>query len=244
MVAGLDIGNSTVSLKFFDQKTIFNEKKVWQTHLFELESLKKEIQLKKCEVVIVSSVVRELNTHLKTCLTRLGYKVYFVDQSSSSFIDFSDYESYMGPDRVSEVIGARTIHEGPFCVVGMGTAITFSVIGQNDTYIGGFIMPGVKTMLKSLSSNTSILPELEIHQKPESFLGLNTKDNIKNGIFYLIFHGIKGILEEIKSSYKVKNIIGTGGFSHFFKNLFDFVDKDLIFKGLKHMYFFDIRGSK
>lgn len=237
MVAALDIGNTNTKIKIFSDTPPdysfldFNFNK--STPFFCLEDLK-SIPLVKA--FVVSSVVDNLNPLLIKEAQKRNIPCYFINQEIKVGIDFSFYQSAMGPDRVSSALGALSQYPLPFCVVDMGTATTFSVVNNQGVYKGGFILPGVKTMLKSLSAFTHRLPELDLTTTPQTFLGLNTQENILNGVYYFAQEGLKGILNTLLNTYPSLTIIGSGGVGKLFKEHFNFYDSILIFKGLRKAY--------
>jgi type III pantothenate kinase len=166
-----------------------------------------------------------------------------VDQHHSALVDFSDYKSEMGADRVAGVVGAASEYKPPFCIVDMGTALTFSVVDEEYRYRGGLIMPGVTTMFRSLFTFTHKLPTLELEKFPQTLLGLTTQENIQHGIYHLVSGGIQGILTRLKEEYPSLSIIGTGGWANFFNSFFHQVDCDLILKGLRYFYYQSKRGN-
>ena len=54
----------------------------------------------------------------------------------------------MGKDRLADAVGAVACHGAPAIIIDMGTATTVGVVTENRTFIGGMIIPGVKTSLK------------------------------------------------------------------------------------------------
>jgi len=98
------------------------------------------------------------------------------------------------------------------------------------------IVPGIKTAVKSLFSNTSKLPEVAL-KVPESAIGKNTIQAIQAGIFYGYSSLIKGMIETISEEAKLEfTIIATGGLSGILtplEKVFDEVDKNLTLEGLR-----------
>ncbi len=237
MVAAFDIGNTNTKIKIFTNtlpNDFFLDFDFNKTTLsFCLEDLK-EIPLVKA--FVVSSVVDNVNPLLIQEAQKRNIPCFFISQEVKAGIDFSLYQSAMGSDRVSSALGALSQYPLPFCVVDMGTATTFSVINNQGVYEGGFILPGVKTMLKSLSAFTYKLPNLDLIKAPQNFLGLNTQENILNGVYYFAQEGLKGVLNTLLNTYPSLTIIGSGGVGKLFKEHFNFYDSILIFKGLRKAY--------
>ena len=58
--------------------------------------------------------------------------------------------SELGPDRIANALAARELHGVPAVVADFGTATTFEVIDRNGKFIGGVIMPGIRTAYAGL----------------------------------------------------------------------------------------------
>ena len=119
-------------------------------------------------------------------------------------------------------------------ILDFGTATTFDVVIKN-VYHGGVIAPGVKLSLKTLVSNASLIPSMNL-KKIDKVIGVNTLGAVRSGFYWgyvgLIDNIIYLIKKETKRSFK---LIITGGFSNLFTNSLKnkaFIDKDLTIKGL------------
>ena len=68
----------------------------------------------------------------------------------------------LGADRWAALIGARALHPArPVLVVCCGTATTVDLLTAQGKFVGGCIMPGVGTMLRSLHEKTAALPDAD-----------------------------------------------------------------------------------
>ncbi len=102
----------------------------------------------------------------------------------------------LGVDRWAALVGARRHGLLPAVVVDCGTAATFDLLtpgsgGGPDRHQGGFIVPGLATMRRSLSDRAHHLPEVtgEAVQVP----ALNTPDAIRSGTLL----GLAGLVEHL-----------------------------------------------
>jgi type III pantothenate kinase len=120
--------------------------------------------------------------------------------------------------------------------VDFGTALTFTVVDQQGEVIGVNIVPGIKTAVKSLFSNTSKLPEVQL-KVPESAIGKNTIHAIQAGIFYGYSSLIEGMIKTISTEAQLDfRVIATGGLSGVLtplEKVFDEVDRNLTLEGLR-----------
>ncbi len=78
----------------------------------------------------------------------------------------------LGVDRWVAMIAARRLVDGPFAVVGAGTALTFDAVDGSGQHLGGLILPGDRLMLETLSSRAEQLPAVEPAASAPAGLGL------------------------------------------------------------------------
>lgn len=80
----------------------------------------------------------------------------------------------LGADRWSAVIAARALSKSSALIVNAGTATTIDLLGSNGVHYGGWILPGLELMQKSLESSTAQLP---LATRDESKLSFGTSTN-------------------------------------------------------------------
>jgi type III pantothenate kinase len=101
--------------------------------------------------------------------------------------------------------------------------------------LGVNIVPGLKTAIKSLFTNTAKLPEVKL-ELPESALGKDTIHAIQAGVLYGYSGLVKGMLETISQEINMEfTIVATGGLSAILtplKDTFDEIDRNLTLEGL------------
>jgi type III pantothenate kinase len=64
--------------------------------------------------------------------------------------------SQLGVDRWLAIVGAVAIHGKPVVVWDLGTATTLDAVDGSGQHLGGWILPGPATMLKSLVADTQL----------------------------------------------------------------------------------------
>ena len=131
-----------------------------------------------------------------------------------------DYET-MGVDRRALCLS----HENAV-FVDAGTAITVDVV-EKGVYMGGYIFPGLKALLKSYET---ISPTLKTELDEEVSL-VHLPTTTKEQISYGIIASIKALIEKHS---KGKTLYFTGGDGNFLSNFFDVADYDetLVFQGM------------
>ncbi len=87
----------------------------------------------------------------------------------------------LGCDRFASQIGARHRHPGrALLVVTAGTATTVDALDASGRFIGGMILPGLRTMAQSLALNTALLPAVDDARTGRLFAD-NTQEAIVSG---------------------------------------------------------------
>lgn len=147
----------------------------------------------------------------------------------------------VGADRIAAAVGASLLHpEQNLVVVDFGTATTLDILRGGSEYLGGIILPGLRSSMECLVERTAKLPPVEI-VIPEQLLGRSTVESIQSGLYYSHYFGIREMMaalarQEFPNQPMVR--IGTGGFSRLFEKagLFDAIYPDLVLQGLYHTF--------
>jgi type III pantothenate kinase len=151
-----------------------------------------------------------------------------------------DDPGQVGPDRLANALAVKRIYGTPAIVVDLGTATTFDVINSDGDYVGGVIAPGVITSSAELFRRAARLFPVEV-EKPEKYIGKNTADSMKSGIFYGSLGLIDYLVSQIISEMDEKDvkIIATGGHAEKFAPFSEYiqqVDQKLTLKGIMMAY--------
>ncbi|PID56264.1 pantothenate kinase [candidate division KSB3 bacterium] len=198
------------------------------------------IQTTDIDAIGIASVVPSVNY----IFSKLGTKYFhhlpcFVTPDLRVFgIAYQvDHPQEIGADRLANVFAAQKIYGKNSIAIDFGTAITIDVIRGGDFY-GGAILPGFRTSMLALFSNTAQLPQVAL-EIPTHSVGTNTIDNIQIGILKISILGIKQLIEEIKQEtgcdYRLVTTGGIGQFLQKSSDLFTIYDPDLTLKGI--LYF-------
>ena len=106
-------------------------------------------------------------------------------------------------------------------------------------YVGGVIIPGVRTSLDALISKAAQLPGISLDQ-PKKVIGKNTVDCIRSGMSYGTAAMIDGIVDRMEEELgQPATVIATGGIAKFVLPMCRksvVYDKDLLLKGLAILY--------
>lgn len=194
--------------------------------------------------IIISSVVPPL-MHTMPTMSRRYFNIepLVVGPGIKTGIDIKyDNPKEVGADRIVNAISGYKKYGGPLIIVDSGTAITFDAVGEDGSYLGGVITPGIKISSEALFSRTAKLPKVEI-AKPERVIGKNTVNSIQSGLVYgyigMIDHIISKMIGEMGYKEDQVKIIATGGFSNLVSSeskYIDVIDGLLTLEGLRIIY--------
>lgn len=245
-----DIGNSTIVVAIADNDG--NIKNNWRFKTRKEETVsffRNELVsgIAKCRVAvsdikaaIVSSVVPEVNDDIALAIADVtGLQPHFFSTKDAlEHINLAiESPTQLGKDRLADAVGAAVFYGVPAIVIDMGTATTIGVIDENRNFLGGMIIPGVKTSLNALSTRASQLPCINV-EKPQHIIGKNTLECMQSGIIHGSAAMIDGIIDRIAPILSsTPHIIATGGMSKtIIPNCTHEIKRDdyLQFKGLFH----------
>jgi type III pantothenate kinase len=169
---------------------------------------------RKVRKVIVSSVVPAKNSAIskaagKTNVLWLDWKLKL-----GVGIDYPKPQS-IGADRLANAAAVIALYGFPAIVVDFGTAVTFDVVSERRTYIGGVIAPGLEAMTNFLYQRTALLPKLSL-KEPRCAIGKSTTQAMLSGAVF----GYRGLVREILARIRAEQfprkkvyIVATGGYA-------------------------------
>ena len=250
MILTIDIGNTNIELGVVDEQGIvFQERISTDIDRTELEYavlIKNALEvhgLTGDEITgsIMSSVVPPLVHIIKSAIKKLiGITPMVVGAGLKTGLDIKiDNPKTLGADIVVDSVAAKEIYGAPCIVIDMGTATTITVISKNGDYVGGVIVPGVRSSLEALVSDTSQLPRVSL-SSPKRFICTNTIDCMKSGIINGQAALVDGMIDRFwqELGYRT-NVVATGGLSRVIipKSNHDItLNNDLMMVGLKLIY--------
>ena len=115
---------------------------------------------------------------------------------------------------------------------------------ENKSFIGGIIMPGIGTQLKSLETNTSKLPHTEPNAvaKINRVINTDTENAILTGVIKGHTYAVEGLLHDCIKELGTKPVlVATGGHAELVKKYmkkykFDRTDISLTLRGFQILY--------
>jgi type III pantothenate kinase len=144
----------------------------------------------------------------------------------------------VGADRIVNTLAASQLFKRDTIVVDFGTATTFDCITGDGRFIGGVIMPGLRTASDELVRKTAKLPATEL-LPPTHAIGRRTEDCIRAGVLWGTADAVDGLVRRIKAEWpskKAPQTIATGGLAQLIVPLckeVESVHADLTLVGLR-----------
>jgi type III pantothenate kinase len=224
MLLAIDIGNTTVALGLFDDRTLLHHWRVQSDrdktadeYGVLLRSLFASAGLDPAAVgaMIVSSVVPPL-TPIFQALGRdlFGAKALVIGPGLKTGMPILyEVPLEVGADRVVAAVAAFEKYGGPCIVLDFGTATTFDAVSAKGEYLGGAIAPGVQISAEALYLKTAKLPRIDV-RKPARAIGKTTVGSMQSGLYFGYVGLVRNVVSEIRRELGAEaKVIATGGFA-------------------------------
>ena len=144
----------------------------------------------------------------------------------------------VGADRLVNTLAASRLYARDAIVVDLGTATTFDCITADSRFIGGVIMPGLRTSSDQLTRRTAKLPATEL-KAPARVIGRRTEECIQAGVLYGTAEAVDGIVRRIRAEWPgaaSPRVVATGGLAAVVAPLTTSIEEthpDLTLQGLR-----------
>ena len=146
----------------------------------------------------------------------------------------------VGADRIVNTLAAAELFRKDTIVVDFGTATTFDCITVDAgvRFIGGVIMPGLRTASDELVRKTAKLPATEL-TPPTRAIGRRTEDCIRVGVLWGTADAVDGLVRRIKAEWPSQSqpmVVATGGLASLVAPLCEEIESvhpDLTLVGLR-----------
>jgi len=128
-------------------------------------------------------------------------------------IDYPKPEA-IGADRLANASGAVDKFGYPVIVADFGTALTFDIVSEAGSYIGGVIAPGLPLMSDYFADRTALLPHIDL-KGAHGRVGTSTEEAMRIGAKL----GYRGMVREIfghiqaDAGMKGATLCATGGYA-------------------------------
>jgi type III pantothenate kinase len=247
MLLAIDAGNTNIVFGVYKDgewihewrfNTLPVKDKVEYEMFLRLNFLEANLKLEDVDGIVISSVVPQLNDILSDFSRPLINKEpLFIGPKIYDKLPVRTKRPYqIGTDLVSNAVAGYSLYREDIIIVDFGTALTFTIVGEDGLIQGVNIAPGLRTAIKALVGNTAQLPEVPL-ELPESVLGADTIHAIQSGVLWGYVSMVEGMLDKIHAELgKKTKVVATGGLSsvlHPLHKRFDEVKRHLTLDGLR-----------
>jgi len=224
MLLAFDVGNTNIVLGVFDGATLIQS---WRLQTLRertsdelgllVDGLFAHSRIERVQIrgIILGSVVPPLTPTIKVMAKRyFGVPTLTIEPGVETGMPIL-YENprEVGADRIVNTLAAVQLFKKDTIVVDFGTATTFDCITADGRFIGGVIMPGLRTASDELVRKTAKLPATEL-TPPTHAIGRRTEDCIRAGVLWGTADAVDGLVRRIKAEWPSKTgpmVVGTGG---------------------------------
>lgn len=249
MLLTLDIGNTEITIGAFEGETLSGRWRIttnpdrtpdeWANTLagFLLHAGRSPNEVRGAVYASVAPGVTQSVAEAVAAIT--GRSPVGIDARSSLPITLDvDEPLSVGADRIINTLAAKVLYATDTIVVDFGTATTFDCITADGRFIGGVIMPGLRTSADQLSRKAAKLPATEL-LPPKHTIGRRTEECIRSGVLYGTADAVDGIIRRITREWpggKKPKVVATGGLAVLVAPLTELVRDvapDLTLQGLR-----------
>ena len=205
------------------------------------------------ELFLSDNLIRQNHTQIPVYLASVIPQQITVWQSYQKLklvhlkdIGLSNLYPSMGIDRALAAWGAIATYQQACLIIDGGTALTFTGVDERGQFIGGAILPGLRTQLTALNQKTAALPEIELPEILPARWAFNTEEAIASGIIYTAIASIHSYISDWLQQFPTGKVIFTGGDAkilakYLYQQLPDLaqstiVDRNLVFWGIGLVY--------
>lgn len=249
MLLALDIGNTEITIGLFDGDRLDGHWRLttnpdrtpdeWASAVsaFLVGAGHSPNEVRAC---ILASVAPAVTRSVSQGVTQAtGAAVTQLDARSRLPITVDvDEPLSVGADRLVNALAAALELRDDVIIVDLGTATTFDCVTREGAFIGGAIMPGLRTSADQLTKMTAKLPATEL-APPERAIGRRTVEAIQAGVLFGAADAIDGMVRRIRAEWpgaERPRVVATGGLSVIVAPLcreIDEVERNLTLHGLR-----------
>lgn len=245
MILAVDIGNSDAVFAAVDENLVIRRRiRVPAASIMnesDVDAALAGLGVKRFDGAIVSSVVPHVTPFVrKAAAIYCAGRIIEVSHAISTGITFDvEHPEKLGSDRIVNAAYGYHCHGGPLVVIDFGTATTFSVVSAGGAFMGGAIMPGLKTSADALFGKAAQLDAIDFNGTVPP-IGVNTEECLRIGILEGHAGAVARILARIQGrAGSEATVVATGGLSGVMaKRLpeITFLNPDLTIEGLAWLY--------
>ncbi|MGB2256326.1 MAG: type III pantothenate kinase [Spongiibacter marinus] len=209
VVLELDIGNSSAKWRVLAPERLAGGRIVLTDSA--LRMLLDEHQISAIRVGSVAG--KEVEDMVSDVARSFAIPCYFARSQPISCGLTNSYQdpSKMGVDRWLAMLAAWRLVQSEVIVVDAGTALTIDLIDRNGCHSGGYILPGRKLILESLTGSTERV-RYEGVPDPSIAPGVTTAECVEHGSWLSLLSAIRGVVADCcQLSGGMPRVVLTGG---------------------------------
>lgn len=196
-----------------------------------------ELDLSEVMEVRIGSVARkaEVEQWISTLPRRIVIKRVKVSPDAYGVRCIYPDCSRLGVDRWLAMIAARKENAGDLVVIDLGSAITVDYLDKNGQHDGGYIVPGLAMMRKSLGQTTEQVG-LSAGKGKKITPGSDTNSCVDHGVMRLAVNFVQSVVDE--NAGKAQVFITGGDSKQICAKIFgDYkIVESLVLRGLQHCF--------
>ena len=229
MILAVDIGNTNITIGSFAGKTLISHFCVDNRSLINQKATLpiKSSLLNESKNILVASVNPDIEPIFYKSLGKKNIKkILKIGREIKLRIPILvENPQTVGIDRLLNALAAYRRTKSSTIIIDFGTAITIDIVSKEGEFLGGLILPGIRTSAYALNKQTALLPEVDI-KRPAEIIGKNVEDAIKAGIYFGTVGSVIHIIKEVRRIYgDLKYTIATGGDASTLKKDISEIDK-------------------
>lgn len=229
----IDMGNTQTKAAIFKDGSM-----IWKGENTSVQAIAETIQNFDVRQGMICSVAQDPYKLINALPAELTLSV-LSPETKVPFLNRYTTPQTLGMDRVAGVCGAMQLFPDTNClVIDAGTCVTYDFITADRNYLGGAISPGLHMRLKAMHHFTAKLPELQIDEAPDQWIGDSTKASMLSGAYFGMLGEINEMIRRYEDQFGSVQPVICGGDAHKFdkrtkKNIF--AAPDLVLVGLNHI---------
>jgi type III pantothenate kinase len=220
VIIDIDVGNTRVKWRLSDEKGVVLKRGFISTSavisLASLNVLFAEEVFSGLQHVRIAAVVSSHNDAFGAWAKQYDIEPFFASVSAHCAGVTNAYTTVtqMGVDRWLATIAAFHQVKGACIVVDAGSALTIDVVQADGKHAGGYIVPGLEMMYRSLLGDTEQvkLPQVMSHEYPLDLIpGANTQQAVLSGLPLMLLGLVSNTLSTNEGICASSVIFVTGG---------------------------------
>jgi type III pantothenate kinase len=233
MILEVDVGNTRVKWRLIKDAAVIERGFEETAKLTSVDEINKRLVsavsshlLAAVHIVTVVLSFRELFTlwAMQYSLTPVFAKTL---PSFGGVTNAYDDVNQMGVDRWLAIVMAYQKIKGACFIVDAGSAVTIDIVKEGGGHLGGYIVPGLQLMRRSLFGETDQVvcnakktPEVSMYSSSAIFPGRNTQAAVSEGLPLMLLGMIHWLLLDFQVATGVEpSILVTGGDGGFLAEL-------------------------